>query len=119
VQVAAWPDGTLADVSASVPGRRHDSAALRLVGWADQITGARQHNPDLALVADSAYGAHTDWAARPKPANEPRPAEDVRSNRAIASFPRPRRTHNRAAQAVAHPLDRLPRTPDRHQPSST
>jgi hypothetical protein len=89
VQGAAWPDGTLADVSASVPGRRHYSAALRLVGWGDQITGARQHNQDLAVVADSAYGAHTGWAARPKPANEPRPAEDVRFNRAIASFRAP------------------------------
>ncbi|MFC8797139.1 transposase family protein [Promicromonospora sp. NPDC057138] len=89
VQVAAWPDGTLAAVSAPVPGRRHDSAALRLVGWADQIAHARHQNPDLAVVADSAYGAHTEWAARPKPANEPRPAEDVHFNRAIASFRAP------------------------------
>lgn len=89
VQVAAWSDGTLADVSEPVPGRRHDSAALRMVGWADQIADARHQNPDLAVVADSAYGAHTDWAARPKPAGKLRPTEDIRFNRAIASFRAP------------------------------
>lgn len=59
------------------------------MGWADQIAHARHQNPDLAVAADSAYGAHADWAARPKPKNEPRPAEDVHFNRAIASFRAP------------------------------
>ncbi|WP_454860766.1 transposase family protein [Promicromonospora soli] len=49
----------------------------------------RRHNPDLAVVADSAYGSHTEWASRPKPANEFRPIEDIRFTRAIASFRAP------------------------------
>lgn len=61
VQVATWPDGSLADVSTPVPGSRHDSVALDLVGWGYQIRAAGDENPQLAVFGDSAYGRHTDW----------------------------------------------------------
>jgi hypothetical protein len=40
LQVAAFRDGRLADVSIPVRGSRHDSRDLEEVGWADQITQA-------------------------------------------------------------------------------
>ena len=45
VQAAAWPDGTLVDVSDPVPGRRHDSVALDLVVWGYQIRAATDQKP--------------------------------------------------------------------------
>lgn len=89
VQVAAWPDGTLADVSRPVPGRRHDSAALDLVGWGYQIRAATDADPRLAVFGDSAYGAHTDWTPLKKLKDVERTPEDVAFNRAIASFRAP------------------------------
>lgn len=89
VQVATWPDGTLADVSEPVPGRRHDSRALDLVGWGYQIRAATDHNPQLAVFGDSAYGAHTDWIPLKKLKDVERTREDIAYNRAVASFRAP------------------------------
>lgn len=89
VQVAARPDGTLADVSAPVPGSRHDSAALDLTGWGYQIRAATDHNPQLAVFGDSAYSRHTDWTPLKKPKDGERTPSDVAFNRAIASFRAP------------------------------
>lgn len=89
VQVAAWPDGTLADVSDPVPGRRHDSVALDLVGWGYQIRAATDQNPQLAVFGDSAYARHTDWTPLKKPKDAPRPPQDIAFNRAVASFRAP------------------------------
>lgn len=89
VQVATWPDGTLADVSTPVPGRRHDSVALDLVGWGYQIRAATDHDPRLAVFGDSAYSAHTDWIPLKKLKGVERTREDIAFNRAIASFRAP------------------------------
>ncbi|WP_193096760.1 transposase family protein [Brevibacterium sp. FME17] len=89
VQVAAWPDGTLADVSDPVPGRRHDLVALDLVGWGYQIRAASDENPQLAVFGDSAYGRHTDWTPLKKVKDVERTAEDIAFNRAISSFRAP------------------------------
>ncbi|MFD2026126.1 transposase family protein [Promicromonospora aerolata] len=89
VQVAARPDGTLTDVSDPVPGRRHDSVALDLVGWGYQIRAATDHNPQLAVFGDSAYSRHTDWTPLKKPKDVERTPEDIAFNRAVASFRAP------------------------------
>jgi hypothetical protein len=52
IQVAAALDGTLLAVSQPVPGARHDSAALDLVGWTEVLDEAD-------WIADTGYTAHS------------------------------------------------------------
>jgi PhnB protein len=79
----------MVDVSDPVPGRRHDSVALDLVGWGYQIRAATDHNPHLAVFGDSAYSRHTDWTPLKKLKDVERTPQDTAFNRAIASFRAP------------------------------
>ncbi|GAA4853945.1 hypothetical protein GCM10023221_37240 [Luteimicrobium xylanilyticum] len=88
VQVAAFFDGTLADVSAPVPGSRHDSRALDEVGWAEQITAARTRRT-VAVLADTAYVKHTRLTPRRKTRGAPRTDADREHNRHISSLRAP------------------------------
>lgn len=88
IQVAAFRDGALADVSLPVRGSRHDSRALEEVGWADQITAARARRV-TAVIADTAYVKHTRLAPRPKKNKAPRTEDDRQWNRRIASMRAP------------------------------
>jgi hypothetical protein len=88
VQVAAFRDGTLADVSVPVRGSRHDSRALDEVGWADQITAARAERV-VAVLADTAYVKHTRLTPRKKTTGVPRSTADKAWNRHIASLRAP------------------------------
>ncbi|RPF20338.1 transposase family protein [Myceligenerans xiligouense] len=90
VQVAAFRDGTLADVSTPVPGSRHDSRALDEVGWADQITAARAKRDWIAVIADTAYVKHTRLTPRKKARGQKRRSRaDREHNRHIASLRAP------------------------------
>lgn len=73
LQVAAFRDRRLADVSSPVRRSRHDSSALEEVGWSDQITRARRACP---LIADTAYIKHTRLTPRQKPRGGRRTRQD-------------------------------------------
>ncbi|WP_193096755.1 transposase family protein [Brevibacterium sp. FME17] len=96
VQVAARLGGDLVAVSDPTRGSRHDSRALEEVGWAEQITAAREDNPLLAVFADTAYSKHTKLTPRRKKKGVERTEEDRDWNRKISSM--------RAAveRAIAH-----------------
>ncbi|MBL0888151.1 transposase [Myceligenerans sp. I2] len=93
VQVAAFRDGTLADVSRPVPGSRHDSRALDEVGWADQIATARAQRDWIAVIADTAYIKHTRLTPRKKPRGQKRRSK-------------PDREHNRHISSLRAPVER-------------
>ena len=89
LQVAAFRDGRLADVSSPVRGSRHDSRALEEVGWADQITQARRAGPLIAVIADTAYIKHTRLTPRKKPRGGRRTKQDKEWNHRISSMRAP------------------------------
>jgi hypothetical protein len=79
VQVAAATDGTLLAVSDPVPGARHDSAALDLVGWAAILD-------DVEWIADTAYIAHSATTPIKKTRGEQRTDSDKNWNKTVASI---------------------------------
>ena len=78
VQVAATTDGALVAVSDPVPGSRHDSAALRLCGWGEILTGAD-------WIADTAYTAHGALTPIKKTPGRDRLRWEKDFNRAVSS----------------------------------
>jgi hypothetical protein len=79
VQVACATDATLLAVSDPVPGSRHDSTALRLTGWEEQLA-------DLEWIADTAYIATNAITARKKSKGEPRTEADKIWNKSVSSI---------------------------------
>jgi biotin operon repressor len=79
VQIAADTDGTLLAVSQPVPGRRHDSAAFTLTGWAEQIKGRD-------WIADTAYTSFGAITPHKKKRGEPRSEADKIYNRSVSSI---------------------------------
>lgn len=109
LQVAAFRDGTLADVSSPVRGSRHDSRALEEVGWAEQITQARRSRPaDCCHRGHRLHQAHPSHAPEEAPRWSPdQPGQGVEPPDLLDTSPG--RAHDRAAEAVENPVDRLPR----------
>ncbi|ACZ32428.1 transposase IS4 family protein (plasmid) [Xylanimonas cellulosilytica DSM 15894] len=88
IQVAAFRDGRLCDVSVPVRGSPHDSRALEEVGWAEQIAAARTGKV-IAALADTAYVKHTRLTPRRRVQGVQRTDEDREWNRHISSLRAP------------------------------
>jgi predicted XRE-type DNA-binding protein len=79
VQVAATSDGHLCTVSDPVPGSRHDSAALKLVGWEEELS-------QLDWIADTAYIGTNAITPRKKLKGETRSEADKIFNKSVSSI---------------------------------
>lgn len=91
IQVACTHDGTLIATSDPVPGSRHDSKALELVGW-DTILDSEH----VSWLADAAYIATTALTPIKKTRHRQRLDWEKQYNRDIARFRAP------VEQAIAH-----------------
>jgi hypothetical protein len=79
VQVACATDGILLAVSGPVPGSRHDSAALTLTGWADELA-------NMDWLADTPYIATNAITPRKKRKGETRTEADKIWNKSVSSI---------------------------------
>jgi len=79
VQVAATTDGHLVAVSEPVPGSRHDSTALTLTGWENELA-------DLDWIADTAYIGTNAITPRKKHKGEQRSEADKAWNKSVSSI---------------------------------
>ena len=79
IQVACLTDGSLVAVSDTVPGRRNDSAALKITGWEKTLE-------DIDWVADTAYVGTNAVTPRKKPQGTTRTEADRMFNRSVSSI---------------------------------
>lgn len=79
IQVASRTDGSLIAVSDPVLGARHDSAALQLTGWDQQVES-------ITRIADTAYTGTGAITPRKRPRGKPRPTADNIFSKSIASI---------------------------------